>query len=122
MLDYNMLKQEREPLIKKLSEQGIGVIAGQPMAESLYSNRIFKIRTVKAMWYWVRTVVNFRKLLFKGRKIRFVNYVDGMSGSQIVLKYVLDNQDVSATVFGTTSLKHLRENLELRYLEIPLET
>lgn len=117
-----MLKQEREPLIKKLSEQGIGVIAGQPMAESLYSNRIFKIRTVKAMWYWVRTVVNFRKLLFKGRKIRFVNYVDGMSGSQIVLKYVLDNQDVSATVFGTTSLKHLRENLELRYLEIPLET
>lgn len=121
MLDYNILKQEREPLIKKLSEQGIGVIAGQPMAESLYSNRIFKFRTVKDLWYLARAVVNFRQLLFKGRKFHFVNYVNGMSGSQTALKYVLDNQDVSAAVFGTTSLKHFRENLESRYIEIPWE-
>lgn len=35
MLDYNILRQDREPLISKLYHNKIGVIAGAPLAQSL---------------------------------------------------------------------------------------
>ncbi len=47
MLDYNLMRRDREELIRKLHENGIGVIAGAALAESLYSNRVFKIRGKK---------------------------------------------------------------------------
>ena len=89
MLDYNILKQEREIIIDQLYENGIGVIAGAPLAESLYSNRIFKIRKMKDIWYLARAVVNFRSQIIKGRKFSFINKVPGMTGSQVALKYVI---------------------------------
>lgn len=44
MLDYNIMRLDREELIAELHDAGIGVIAGAPLAESLYSNRVFKIK------------------------------------------------------------------------------
>lgn len=110
MLDYNILKQEREPVIKQLYDNGIGIIAGAPLAESLYSNRVFRIRKPKDIWYLARAVVRFREQLIKGRRFAFVNKVPGITGSQIALKYVLDNPYVTTAVFGTTTPKHLEEN------------
>jgi aryl-alcohol dehydrogenase-like predicted oxidoreductase len=54
MLDYNILTQCREPMIDKLYDNGIGVIAGAALADSLYSNRIFQIRGLKDVWYLLR--------------------------------------------------------------------
>lgn len=119
MLDYNMLKQTREPIIKKLYEAGIGVIAGAPLAESLYSNRIFKIRKMKDIWYLARAIVNFREQLIKGRKFTFVNHVPGITGSQIALKYVLDNPYITSAVFGTTTMSHLEDNVKSQDITIP---
>lgn len=121
MLDYNIMRQDREPLIQSLYENGIGVIAGAPLAESLYSNRVFKIRSMKDLWYLARAVVRFRGQLFEGRKYRFINKVQGITGTQIALKYVVDNPYVTSAVFGTSSIAHLDENVEALTVEIPEE-
>ncbi len=121
MLDYNIMNQEREALIRRLYENGIGIIAGAPLAESLYSNRIFKIKNIKDIWYFARALKNFRRQLIQGRKYRFINHIDGLSGTQIALKYVLDNPMVSSAVFGTASMIHLEENVKSCHIQIPKE-
>ena len=119
MLDYNIMKRSREKLIKKLYKNGIGVIAGAPLAESLYSRRIFRIRDKKDLWYLARALKNFRKEAVLGRQYRFINDVPGITGSQAALKYVLDNPMIAAAVFGTVSMKHLEENVKAADLVIP---
>lgn len=119
MLDYNILRQDREPLIKKLYDNGIGVIAGASLAESLYSNRIFKVKKPKDLWYLARAIVRFRGQFFKGRRYRFINNVEGMTGTQIALRYVLNNPYISAAVFGTTTMSHLEDNIKAHGMEIP---
>ena len=119
MLDYNILRQEREKVIDELYQEGIGVIAGAPLAESLYSNRIFKIRKMKDVWYLARAFVRFRGQLIKGRRYTFVNNVPGMSGTQIALKYVISNPQVTTAVFGTTTPSHLTDNVNAKDIAIP---
>lgn len=119
MLDYNILKQEREPIIDQLYQSGIGVIAGAPLAESLYSNRIFKIRKLKDIWYLARAIVNFRGQLIKGRRFTFVNKVPGITGAQVALKYVISNPHVTTAVFGTTTPSHLTDNVKAKDVVIP---
>lgn len=110
MLDYNILRQDREKIIDLLYDRGIGVIAGAPLAQSLYSNRVYKIKNMRDLWYFLRVLKNFRGHMAEGRKYRFINKVDGYSGNQLALRYVLDNEKVSAAVFGSVSIEHLIEN------------
>ena len=112
MLDYNILTQYREPMIDRLYDNGIGVIAGAALADSLYSNRIFKIRGLKDLWYLARALKNFRDKLIKGRSFGFINDIENMTGAQIAIAYVLNNPKISTSVFGTTSEAHLLENLK----------
>lgn len=119
MLDYNILRQDREPLLQQLHDRGIGIIAGAPLAESLFSNRIFRIRKPKDVWYFLRAVAKFRGQLIEGRKFTFINNVPGMSGAQIALRYVLDNPNVTNAVFGTTTPSHLEDNMGALQITIP---
>ncbi len=112
MLDYNILTQHREPIIDSLYDNGIGVIAGAALADSLYSNEIFKIRGLKDLWYLARALKNFRDKLIKGRSFGFINNIENMTGAQIAIAYVLNNPKISTSVFGTTSKEHLLENLK----------
>jgi aryl-alcohol dehydrogenase-like predicted oxidoreductase len=119
MLDYNILCKERELIIDRFYEKNIAVIAGAPLADSLYSNRVFKIRGMKDIWYLVRAIKNFRGKLIKGFSYRFVNNVDGITGAQIALRYVLNNKKISSAVLGTTSSEHLLENIKAEDAIIP---
>ncbi len=121
MPDYNILRQERENQIEKFYNKGIGVFAGAALADSLYSNRIFKIKGIKDVWYLARALKNFRGQLIKGYSYRFINDVPGMSGAQIALAYVLSNTKISAAIFGTTSENHLVENLSATDMQLPKE-
>lgn len=112
MLDYNIMRQDREGLIQELYDKGIGVIAGAPLAESLYSNRVFQIHSRKDIWYLMRALANHRDKLAQKHKFSFMNHVDGASSTQIALRYVLDNPGVTTAVFGTTTMAHLVENVE----------
>ena len=118
-LRYNLFNRHLEPLIHALSDKGIGVIAGAPLAEGLYSGRVFRPRSKKDIWYLARAFAHFRKQMIQGRKYRFINHVDGISGAQIALRYVLDNPDVSSAVVGTASIDHLRDDLLALEKEIP---
>lgn len=111
MLDYNILRQDREPLIKELYNNKIGVIAGAPLAQSLYSNCVYKIKNLNDIWYLLRAMINFRGHMIEGRKYTFVNKVDGMTGNQVALRYVLDNKRITSAVFGTVNPEHLIENI-----------
>lgn len=119
MLRYNILMQMQEPLIQKLYERGIGVIAGAPLAESLYSKDIYRVRSIKDLWYLARAYKNFRGYLNKGKKFGFINDVPNISSQQIALKYVLDNPYVTSAVIGTTSVEHLENNVSARDIIIP---
>ena len=121
MLDYNIMRRDREELIQKLQANDIGVIAGAALAESLYSNRIFKIRGKKDVWYLARAIKNFREQFFHGWKYRFINHVEGTTGAQIALGFVLNNPMVSSAVFGTTTMSHLEENVRAVCVETPQE-
>lgn len=121
MPDYNIMRQDREPLLQSLRDNGIGIIAGAPLAESLYSDRVFRIRKMKDLWYLARALKNHRGKLIQGRKYRFVNHVPGMTGSQVVLRYVLDNPNVTSAVFGCTTPAHLIDNARAAEMTMPPE-
>lgn len=112
MLDYNLLRQDREKLIKDLYDNGIGIIGGAPLAQSLYSNRVYKVRNLNDIWYLLRAIKNFRGHMVEGRRFQFVNEVEGMTGNQVALRYVLDNRRITSAVFGSVDKEHIIENTE----------
>lgn len=121
MPDYNIMRQDREALLQQLHDRGIGIIAGAPLAESLYSNRVFQIRKAKDLWYLARALAHHRGKILQGQKYRFVNNVPGLTGSQVVLRYVLDNPNVTTAVFGCTTPAHLADNARATDITLPPE-
>lgn len=118
-LRYNIFNRSLEPLIETLAEKQIGVIAGAPLAESLFSSRIYHPHNKKDLWYLARAAAHFRKQMREGRKYRFIEHADGMTGAQIALRYVLDNPNVTSAVVGTTSIDHLQSDLQTLQMQIP---
>lgn len=123
MLDYNVVKQNREPQIKALYDNGIGVVAGQALAEGLFLSDLFKIRGKKDLWYLARTLGRkaSRQLFFESRKLSFMNRLKGYDGSQVALKYVIDNPYVASAAVGTCSFEHLQKNADALNIDIPEE-
>ncbi len=119
MLDYNILAQDREALIAQLHGQGIAIIAAAPLAGSLYSRRIFKIKGLKDMWYLARALKNAPKKIWQGRKFRFINDFHDYTGAQIALRFVLNHPKITSAIFGSTNIYHLEENLISSDLHIP---
>lgn len=119
MLDYNIMRQNREPLIEKLNEAGIGVIAGSALGESLYSKNIYKVKSRNDLWYLARAVVRFRGLMKKSKDFRFLTKQDGYTANQLALRYVLDNDRISSAVFGTIDPDHLEENIKAESISMP---
>lgn len=121
MLDYNIMRQDRESLIDYLYLNGTAVIGGASLAQSLYSNRIFRVKDKKDVWYLLRALKNWRGHIREGEKFRFINRVEGMTGNQVALRYVLDNPHITSAVFGTSSMEHLVENCESTVKVLPAE-
>lgn len=123
MLDYNIVRQDREPIIKKFYDEGIGVVAGQALAEGLFSKELFRIRGLKDLWYIARTFGRkpSRELWQKSKNYRFLNNVCNIKGSELALKYVLDNPYVASASVGTCSPEHLRSNINAASVSIPPE-
>ena len=119
MPDYNIMRQEREPLIAKLTEAGVAVIAGSALGESLYSKKIFLVKNRNDLWYLARAVVRFRDLMSKSKDFRFLTKQKGYTANQLALRYVLDNPQITSAVFSTISKEHLLENLKAVEIEMP---
>jgi aryl-alcohol dehydrogenase-like predicted oxidoreductase len=121
MVDYNVLRPEREPLIARAAAAGKGVLAGMPLAMGHTRPLLARLKGPQDLWYAARALAKHRGELARGRRFRFLHRLPGMSGSQSALAYVLSNPGVSAAVFGATRPEHLRENLAASGMVLPAE-
>ena len=121
MVDYNVLRPEREPLIARAAAAGKGVLAGMALAMGHTGLKVAKLRGPQDVWYAARGLVRHRAEVVKGARFGFLGHVAGMTGAQAALAYVLANPDVACAVIGTTRLAHLHENLAASGLTLPAE-
>ena len=122
MVDYNVLRPEREPLIERAAEAGKAVLAGMPLAMGHTNLQVLKLGERQDRWYALRGLVRHPADVLKGAKFAFLNRTRGMTGAQAALAYVLANPDVACAVTGTTRLEHLVENLAVSGRKLPFET
>ncbi|RAK61067.1 aldo/keto reductase [Phenylobacterium hankyongense] len=111
MVDYNVLRPEREPLIARAAGAGKGVLAGMALAMGHTGLQVARLKGPQDLWYAARGLMRHRQEVVRGARFSFLHRQPEITGSQAALAYVLANRDVSAAVIGTTRLGHLRENL-----------
>jgi aryl-alcohol dehydrogenase-like predicted oxidoreductase len=111
MVDYNVLRPEREPLIARAAAAGKGVLAGMALAMGHTGFRVARIGGLQDLWYAARALKNHRAEVAKGVRFSFLHRLPQMTGSQAALAYVLANPHVACAVIGTTRPAHLAENL-----------
>ncbi len=119
MVDVNVLRPERGPLVARAKAAGKGVLAGMPLAMGNTSSLLSRLRGPQDIWYAARALVHHREDLARGTRFRFLHALEGMSGAQAALAWVLADPNVDAAVFGATRPAHLRENLAASGLALP---
>jgi aryl-alcohol dehydrogenase-like predicted oxidoreductase len=113
LIDANLLQLDRFEIIRELRKVGIGVVIGTVLAQGhLVSRKIGSIRNGSFFWYLARTLIRptTRDFAKRAAPIRqtLLN-IEEMTPSQAAFSYMLENEDISACVFGTTNLNNLRE-------------
>jgi aryl-alcohol dehydrogenase-like predicted oxidoreductase len=121
MVDYNVLRPDREPLIARATAAGKGVLAGMALAMGHTNLKVAKLRSPRDLWYAARGLGRHRAEVVKGARFGFLGRLDGMTGAQAALAYVLANPHVACAVIGTTRLAHLQENLAASGMSLPDE-
>ena len=121
MYDFNLLSQERKPMIHELVASGRGFLGATPLAQALFSSRLFRPRRFADWWYLARALKNHRDLIMRGVRYRFVERIPGWTGGEVAIAYALASPDVSVAIFGTTSMRHLEQNLAVSGRELPRE-
>jgi aryl-alcohol dehydrogenase-like predicted oxidoreductase len=119
MVDYNVLRPEREPLIARAAAAGKGVLAGMALAMGHTGRQVARLRAPRDLWYAARGLVRHRREVAEGARFDFLNRLAEMTGPQAALGYVLANPDVSCAVIGTTRPAHLAENLAASGMTLP---
>lgn len=119
MLDYNLLRLGREPLIERLAGAGLGILAGEPLAQHIFTGRPLNIRAWRDLWYLARAFKNRPRDLAMRRRYAFITGRPDGTPAQLALAYVLANPNVASAVFSTTRLPHLHENLVADGLTLP---
>ncbi|RAK52881.1 aldo/keto reductase [Phenylobacterium deserti] len=119
MIDYNVLRPEREPLIAAAASAGKGVLAGMALAMGHTGLKVAKIRGPQDLWYAARGLMRHRGEVARGARFSFLHRQPGITGSQAALAYVLENRDVACAVIGTTRPAHLAENAQASDLSLP---
>lgn len=121
MVDYNVLRPEREPLIARAAAAGKGVLAGMPLAMGHTGGQVLKLRSARDLWYALRALKNHRADVVRGARFAFLNRLEGISGPEAALAYVLANPGVSCAVVGVTQMAHLLENLQASGRPLPAD-
>lgn len=119
MVDYNVLRPEREPVIARAAAAGKGVLAGMPLAMGHTKPLLSRLKGPQDLWYVARALAKHRDELARGARFGFLHRLPDITGSQAALGFVLANANVSAAVFGATRPAHLRENASASGLLLP---
>lgn len=110
MTNYSILQPERGKIIAHVSSRGFGVLAGMAAAGGLLGSRPW-LRSYRDAWYKVRALKNHRSELQRAKHLAFLSQQTDRTLGEIVVAWVLQNQNVSSAVFGTTRMQHLLSNL-----------
>lgn len=119
MVDYNVLRPEREPLIARAAQAGKGVLAGMALAMGHTGLQVARFRGPQDLWYAARGLMRHRQEVRLGARFGFLHRRPEMTGSQAALAYVLANPHVACAVVGTTRMEHLRQNAEASGMTLP---
>ncbi|MCF6319827.1 MAG: aldo/keto reductase [Proteobacteria bacterium] len=116
LLDYNVLQLDREPVIEKLSQAGIGVVAGTILAQGhLLKGKIGSLKKPSDFWYLARAVgkSSARKVWKNSKAMKNVlSEIENMTPAQAAMSYVLQNKNIASGIIGTTQLPNLMEMIE----------
>lgn len=105
MIEYNILERAlAEATIAEARSANVGVMVKSPLAKTLYSKDIFKVRSLSDLWYLVRAYKNNRHKIAYGKKFRFI------PDHATPLQFVLANDGVTSAITGTINPAHLRAN------------
>jgi len=118
MIDYNILRPEREPVIEKLAARNFGILAGMALGGGLYLKNAFRIRGFQDVWYLARAWKNHRSDLRRGRHLDFLHHQAPLTAAEIALAWVLRRPEIGCAVLGTTRMSHLSANLRASGLAI----
>ncbi|HEV2610330.1 MAG TPA: aldo/keto reductase [Noviherbaspirillum sp.] len=120
MIEYNVIKRrEQEHFIGRCADAGLGIMVKSPLAQTLYSDEIFKIRKLSDVWYLLRALKNHRSKFLAGRKYRFLSGFENFTCHELALEYVLSNPNISCAIIGTTNPSHLVRNFSASLKTIP---
>jgi aryl-alcohol dehydrogenase-like predicted oxidoreductase len=111
MIDYNILRPEREPIIAKLAARHFGILAAAPLAGGLYRKNRFRLRGVQDVWYIARAWKNHRSDFKRARDFHFLEQEQRLTAAEIAIAWVLRRPEISCATFGTTRMSHLLANL-----------
>jgi aryl-alcohol dehydrogenase-like predicted oxidoreductase len=111
MVDDNVLRPERAPLVARAAAAGKGVLAGMPLAMGHLGLRLHKVRGARDLWYAARALARHRDEVVRGLRFGFMHRLPDVTAAQAALAYVLADANVSAAVVGATRRAHLEENL-----------
>lgn len=113
LVDYNVLQLDREPIIEKMNDSGIGVVAGTVLAQGhILKGKIGTVKTVADMWYLARAYLKSegRALASKSTEMRnLLASTPEISPAQAAIAFVLNNRSVASCTIGTTKLSNLSE-------------
>jgi aryl-alcohol dehydrogenase-like predicted oxidoreductase len=113
MIDYNILRPEREPLVAKLAALNFGIMAGMALGGGLYRRDRFHIRGIQDAWYIARAWKNYRSDIRRGRNLHFLAKERRLTAPEIALAWVLRKPEIGCAVPGTTRMSHLLANLKV---------
>ncbi|WP_316206830.1 MULTISPECIES: aldo/keto reductase [unclassified Bradyrhizobium] len=113
LIDFNVAQLDRLPTIDHLHKAGVAVVAGTVLAQGhLIRGKIGQVRKAADLWYIARSILkeDARRLAKAAKDVRpALDSIEGMSAAQAAISYVLGLTQISACIFGTTSLANLRE-------------
>jgi aryl-alcohol dehydrogenase-like predicted oxidoreductase len=113
MIDYNILRPEREPIVAKLAALDFGIMAGMALGGGLYRSDRFRIRGIQDAWYIARAWKNYRSDIRRGRNLHFLAKEQRLTAPEIALAWVLRKPEIGCAVPGTTRMSHLLANLKV---------
>ena len=120
MVDYNLLRRDRAPIIRAAHAQGMLVLGAMPLVNGLASSAIFT-PSLRNIWYVLRALKNYRLDVLKLRKFAFLREVEGWSTAELAMAYVLAHPGVGCAFFNTTRPAHLSQLLPITERALPPE-
>ena len=117
LLDYNLLKQDRLPFIKKSKKNNIKIFAGTTLCQGFLLESIFKmlIRS-KSPFYLLRSLFKFetKQYLNNSKILRtYIKHQYSKYSKQIPLSFVVNEPNIDYLSIGMLNRKTIYKNLNI---------